>query len=101
MVSATPPLTVMLLAVGVGVLEAGRRARCVGATRGAFEVVGTGRVVGGLGVVVLGAAVTTPAGATADGSACPCALARRLSATTTAVVTVMTAVTRRLIGVTT
>jgi hypothetical protein len=61
-----------------------------------------GVCVGGaeLAVAVLGAGVTTPAGATANGPVCPWALARRLRPITTAVVTLMTVVTRRLIGVT-
>ena len=98
----------------------------MGAVLGAFEVLGAdegvgdcevvgtfgalgaralwdlGVCVGGaeLAVAVLGAGVTTPAGATANWPLCPWALARRLSPTTTAVVTLMTVVTRRLIGVT-
>jgi len=54
-----------------------------------------------LGVLARGAATTTPDGAAAAGPLCPCSLARRLSATTIAVHTVITVVTPRRMGVVT
>jgi hypothetical protein len=54
----------------------------------------------GVGVALLGADSTTRAGAAATGVGGPCALARRLSPTTTALRVVITMMTRRLIGVT-
>jgi hypothetical protein len=56
----------------------------------------------GVGLALRGAVSTTCAGAAVAGAAgcCPCALARRLSATTIAVSAVITMLTRCLIGVT-
>jgi hypothetical protein len=92
------PLTVMLRELGLGAAEV---ACGLGCALAAFD---RGVLVGGaaeLGAALRGAVPTTPAGAAATGGLCPCALARRLSPTTTAVITVITVVTRRLIGVTT